>query len=75
MQEARVRLAKLAPDEAYAELVGTPDAPAFLVDVRLVAQRGREGRIGGSLIVERNVARLDRDGEEGCMRDSRGSLT
>jgi hypothetical protein len=35
--------------------VGSDDTPAFLVDIRLAEQREREGGIGGSLIVERNV--------------------
>lgn len=58
LQEARARLVRLAPEEAYAELVATrggDEAPAFLVDIRPAEQREREGGIGGSLIVERNV--------------------
>ncbi|KAF8687532.1 hypothetical protein AX14_003670 [Amanita brunnescens Koide BX004] len=58
LQEARARLVRLAPEEAYVELVatrGSEEAPAYLVDIRPAAQREREGGIGGSLIVERNV--------------------
>jgi len=54
--EARARLVRLTPQEAYAELVnGGTTTTAFLVDIRPTEQREEEGGIGGSLIIERNV--------------------
>ena len=47
LQEARARLIRLAPGEAYTELVatrGSEDAPAFLMDIRPTEQRERETR-------------------------------
>ncbi|KAJ7622531.1 hypothetical protein FB45DRAFT_927908 [Roridomyces roridus] len=56
LSDARARLQRLTPAEAYAELrepeVG---APTFLVDIRSADQRARQGMIHGSLIIERNV--------------------
>ncbi|KAJ7740905.1 hypothetical protein DFH07DRAFT_838373 [Mycena maculata] len=56
LSDARARLQRLTPAQAYAELrepeVG---APTFLVDIRPAEQREREGGIHGSLIIERNV--------------------
>lgn len=53
--EARARLVRLTPREAFAELVNGGNSTAFLVDIRPAEQREREGGIGGSLIIERNV--------------------
>lgn len=51
MQAARQRLRRLAPAEAYDAMRGG----AILVDIRPQAQRLAEGRVPGSLHVERNV--------------------
>jgi len=48
LAEARERLVRLTPAEAYAE----PDA--LIVDIRPAAQRAEEGAVEGALIVERN---------------------
>jgi hypothetical protein len=50
--EARARLVRLTPQEAFAELVNG-GSTAFLVNIRPAEQREREGGIGGSLIIER----------------------
>ncbi|TNY36556.1 rhodanese-like domain-containing protein [Thermomonospora catenispora] len=52
LAEARRRLVRLTPGEAYREFV---EGEAVLVDIRPQAQRAAEGEIPGSLIVERNV--------------------
>jgi rhodanese-related sulfurtransferase len=52
LQEARARLARVTPAEAFAELTA---GTAILVDIRPAAQRAAEGEIAGALIVERNV--------------------
>jgi rhodanese-related sulfurtransferase len=49
LAEARSRLNRLEPREAYAE------RGALLVDIRPAAQRALEGEIPGALIIERNV--------------------
>jgi rhodanese-related sulfurtransferase len=49
LAEARSRLTRLEPREAYAE------EGALLVDIRPAAQRALEGEIPGALIIERNV--------------------
>ena len=50
LAEARARLVRLMPREAYGELA----AGAVLIDIRPVAQRAAQGEIPGSTIVERN---------------------
>ena len=50
LADARSRLTRLGPDEAYAEV----GAGARIVDIRPAWQRGSEGEIPGSIIVERN---------------------
>ena len=50
LADARSRLTRVAPDEAYAAV----RAGARIVDIRPSAQRRDEGEIPGSLIVERN---------------------
>ncbi|KAF8339294.1 Rhodanese-like domain-containing protein [Amanita rubescens] len=55
LEEARARLVRLTPEEAFAELVNGGSTTAFLVDIRPAEEREREGGIGGSLIIERNV--------------------
>jgi rhodanese-related sulfurtransferase/mannose-6-phosphate isomerase-like protein (cupin superfamily) len=52
LSEARARLRRLSPEEAYEALVKTE---AILVDIRPEGQRAIEGSIPGALIVERNV--------------------
>ncbi len=49
LAEARSRLTRLEPREAYAE------EGALLVDIRPAVQRALEGEIPGALIIERNV--------------------
>ena len=58
LSEARSRLRRLSPDDAY-EAVAKADA--ILIDIRPEVQRTIEGSILGALIVERNVLewRLD----------------
>jgi rhodanese-related sulfurtransferase len=53
LAEARARLDRVRPAQAYAEVFR--DEAALLVDIRPAAQRGEEGEIPGALIVERNV--------------------
>jgi len=72
--EARSRLHRLHPHEAFERTQQTPHA-AILVDIRPAAQRETHGVIPGALVVERNVlewrfdpqsdARLDIVDEEG----------
>jgi len=62
LSEARAKLQRITPIQAYNELQDPLlPAPTFLVDIRPAAQREEEGRIEGSVIVERNVLewRLD----------------
>lgn len=51
LADARTRLKRLDPDEAFA---AARDG-ALLVDIRPAAQRAAEGEIPGALIIERNV--------------------
>jgi rhodanese-related sulfurtransferase len=51
LAEARSRIVRVSPHEAAARIA----TGALLVDIRPAAQRGREGEVPGSLIVERNV--------------------
>jgi rhodanese-related sulfurtransferase len=51
LDEARARLERVGPAEAFAEFRDG----ALLVDIRPAAQRAAEGSIPGTLIVERNV--------------------
>ena len=51
LAEARARLDRLTPAEAFAAF----SRGAVLVDIRPAGQRAREGAIPGALIVERNV--------------------
>jgi len=56
LSDARAKLQRISPVEAYNELHESPvGAPTFLVDIRPAAQRDAEGGIHGSLIIERNV--------------------
>jgi rhodanese-related sulfurtransferase len=52
LSDARARLGRLTPAEAYEAVV---KAEAILVDIRPESQRVIEGSIAGALIVERNV--------------------
>jgi rhodanese-related sulfurtransferase/mannose-6-phosphate isomerase-like protein (cupin superfamily) len=58
LSEARARLRRLSPDEAYEAVAKTK---TILVDVRPEGQRANEGSVPGALIIERNVLewRLD----------------
>ena len=51
LAEARQRLRRLSPAQAHEAM----SQGAVLVDIRTVAQRAEQGRIPGSLHVERNV--------------------
>ncbi|EPS93157.1 hypothetical protein FOMPIDRAFT_1033819 [Fomitopsis schrenkii] len=54
LSDARARLERLTPQQAYAELHDTVRPwPVILVDIRPGGQRAREGGIAGALIVER----------------------
>ncbi|KAK2460422.1 hypothetical protein APHAL10511_007587 [Amanita phalloides] len=59
LQETRAQLVRLTPEQAYAELIrierSAGEAPVILVDIRPASQRAREGDIGGSVVIERNV--------------------
>jgi rhodanese-related sulfurtransferase len=57
LAQARSRLKRLEPQQAYAAM----HAGALLVDIRPQAQRAAEGELPGALVVERNVLewRLD----------------
>ncbi|KAJ2921157.1 hypothetical protein H1R20_g15935, partial [Candolleomyces eurysporus] len=65
LSDARAKLQRITPMQAYRELTGENhgvlDAPTFLVDIRPQAQRAKHGGIRGSLVIERNVLewRLD----------------
>jgi rhodanese-related sulfurtransferase len=50
LADARARLVRLTPQDAYRELAGE----GVLVDIRPAAQRADEGEIPGSAIIERN---------------------
>jgi len=54
LQEARSRLHRLHPQEAF-ERTQQTQSPAILVDIRPAVQREMHGVIPGALIVERNV--------------------
>lgn len=51
LAEARTRLQRLDPREAYDAVA----AGALLIDIRPAAQRAAEGEVPGAVIVERNV--------------------
>ena len=56
LSEAQSKLQRISASQAFDELRETQvGAPTFLVDIRPVAQREKEGAIHGSLIIERNV--------------------
>ena len=57
LEQARSRLSRLEPAEAWAAMRDG----ALLVDIRPQAQRAAEGEVPGALIIERNVLewRLD----------------
>lgn len=56
LEQARARLQRISPSQAYAELHDTSiPMPVLLVDIRPEAQRLEHGQIQGSLIIERNV--------------------
>jgi rhodanese-related sulfurtransferase len=57
LQQARGRLDRLGPAEAWAAI----QDGALLVDIRPQAQRAAEGEVPGALVIERNVLewRLD----------------
>lgn len=50
LAEARARLRRLTPREAFGELA----AGGVLIDIRPAAQRAEQGEIPGSTVVERN---------------------
>ncbi len=50
LEDARLRLVRVPPHEAFREAAGG----AVLIDIRPAAQRGRDGEIPGSVVVERN---------------------
>jgi rhodanese-related sulfurtransferase len=50
LAQARSRLARLAPEQAFAEF----SAGATLIDIRPAAQRAAEGEVPGSVVIERN---------------------
>jgi rhodanese-related sulfurtransferase len=50
LAEARSRLARLTPEQAFAEF----GAGATLIDIRPAAQRAAEGEVPGSVVIERN---------------------
>ncbi|MGH3436352.1 MAG: rhodanese-like domain-containing protein [Sciscionella sp.] len=51
LEAARARLRRLAPAQSAEALA----RGAFLVDIRPVAQRRKQGEVPGALIIERNV--------------------
>lgn len=54
VSDARARLERLTPQQAYAELHDTSRTwPTILVDIRPGAQRAHEGGIAGAFLVER----------------------
>jgi rhodanese-related sulfurtransferase len=57
LAEARSRLVRLSPHEAY----GAQQAGAVLIDIRPEASRKAEGRLPGAVVIERTVLewRLD----------------
>ncbi|KAM5545809.1 hypothetical protein V8D89_000847 [Ganoderma adspersum] len=56
LKEARARLQRITPQQAYEELQDpTAPWPVVLVDIRPEAQRQACGSIAGALVVERNV--------------------
>jgi rhodanese-related sulfurtransferase len=56
LAEARTRLQRLTPQQAFDELHdATIPMPVLLVDIRPTAQREEHGIIRGSLVIERNV--------------------
>lgn len=56
LEQARARLQRITPEQAYAELHDTSiPMPVLLVDIRPEAQRLQHGQIRGSIIIERNV--------------------
>ena len=62
VQRARARLERVSAQTAYQELRDlSAQWPVLLIDIRPEEQRKREGSIGGSIIVERNMLewRLD----------------
>ena len=50
LAQARARLARLTPEQAFAEF----GAGATLIDIRPAAQRAAEGEVPGSVVIERN---------------------
>ena len=71
LAEARTRLDRLTPAEAFAAF----SRGAVLVDIRPEAQRAREGAIPGALIVERNVLEWRFDPASGaCLPQARYDL-
>jgi rhodanese-related sulfurtransferase len=50
LTDARDRLVRLTPDQAFAELA----ADGVLIDIRPAAQRADEGEVPGSAVIERN---------------------
>jgi rhodanese-related sulfurtransferase len=61
LDSARARLARVTPDQAFAECA----AGATLIDIRPAAQRAASGEIPGSVVIERNHLewRLDPESE------------
>lgn len=55
VSNARARLERLLPTDAYAELIHDEmPTPVFLIDIRSESQRRIEGNIHGSIVIERN---------------------
>lgn len=50
LDDARARLTRVSPEEAFAETA----RGAVIVDIRPAWQRGEDGEVPGSLVVERN---------------------
>ena len=65
LQEARSRLHRLPPQEAFERTQQTQCPPAVLVDIRPAAQREIHGVIPGALVVERNVLEWRFDPQSG----------
>ena len=56
LEEARTRLQRLSPQQAFDELQDSSiPMPVLLVDIRPAAQREEHGFVRGSLVIERNV--------------------
>jgi rhodanese-related sulfurtransferase len=55
VSNARARLERLPPEDAYAELTHDEmPTPVFLVDIRPESQRREEGGVQGAIVIDRN---------------------